>query len=336
MHASAAVVANWNGSGLLRTALRSLRSQEHELKMIVVVDNGSTDDSRRIVREDFSDVALIENSRNLGFAAANNQGIASALTNPEIEHVFLMNNDMWAEPQVVGILATTLLADQRVGAVQAKTRFHNLPWRINSAGDFVDADDLRVVNRGYGEPDTGQYDDLTEIFSPCAGAALYRRAFLEDTALANGAFFDPAYFAYLEDVDLACRGHLRGWRFLYEPRAIVYHHESATSRRLPAATKEYLSRRNRLWTAVKTLPPGLCAKVLLRYALPSRRGISFVLRDARAPSLTADVRATTRALLDTVRALPVLLRARKRLRARATAPPEALAAWFRPPRALHR
>lgn len=334
MRPYSAVIAHWNGARMLSDALHSLHAQTYPPSEIIVVDNGSRDASRALVREVFPDVTLLANTENLGFATANNQGIAHALRDPKITALLTMNNDVVADARLGELLMTALEQHPHIGGVQAKMRFPGTPARIFSAGGFIADDNFRMVNRGYGEADIGQFDAPEEIFAPCAGTALYRRACLEDTVLADGAFFDPAYFAYLEDVDLACRGHLRGWRFLYEPRAIVYHHEAATSRRLPAAAKEYLSRRNRLWTAAKTLPPGLCAKVLLRYALPSLSGVVFAPRDPRAPALSADIRATIRALVDTAWTLPSLLRARKRIQARAKSP-EALAAWFRAPRVIN-
>ena len=118
---------------------------------------------------------------------------------------------------------------------------------INSTGINLDWAGIAWDRRG-GEIDDGQESEPVEVFGPCAGAALYRRTMLEEL---EG--FDEDFFAYLEDVDLAWRGRLTGWRCLYVPTAVVYHRHSATTIE-GSPLKHYLLGRNKVWLIIKNYP----------------------------------------------------------------------------------
>jgi GT2 family glycosyltransferase len=102
-----------------------------------------------------------------------------------------------------------------------------------------------VTDRGRGEIDRGQYGEVKEIFGACAGAALYNSKMLAEVGL-----FDEGFFAYLEDVDLAWRSHLAGWKCMYVPTAIVYHVHSATGGHKSSFSR-YMGSRNRIWCIIK-------------------------------------------------------------------------------------
>jgi GT2 family glycosyltransferase len=125
-----------------------------------------------------------------------------------------------------------------VGAVAALMVFSEMPDVVNSAG--IEVDRLGVAtDRLLGQPTASSEADPVEVFGVSAGAALYRRAMLDEVP------FDPSFFAYLEDVDVAWRARMRGWRSLYAPSAVVRHRFSATARH-GSATKYYWSGRNRV------------------------------------------------------------------------------------------
>src|SRR5205823_9950279 len=108
-----------------------------------------------------------------------------------------------------------------VGSIASKVMFAD-GTTINSAGDLF-CRDGSARQRGAGEPDGPAWNQAGPVFGAMGGAAAYRRAMLADVGL-----LDEAFFMYLEDVDLAFRGQLRGWTCLYEPRARVYHRGSAS------------------------------------------------------------------------------------------------------------
>jgi GT2 family glycosyltransferase len=165
--------------------------------------------------------------------------------------------------------------------VAAKMLNYHDTGRIDSVGIRVATNGL-ASNIGVGEADAGQYDTPREVFGACAGAALYRRAMLDDVG-----FFDAAFFAYYEDTDLAWRGRLAGWRCVTAPGAVVYHVQ-----------------RNKWYVMVKNWPSTLLFRHLPRIVVYDVA--SFVLAMLRGRFLPA-----MRARLRVAAELPALLRKRR-------------------------
>jgi hypothetical protein len=237
------VIPNWNGRKLLSSCLEALHAQTFEDFTILVVDNGSTDGSITWVNEHFPSVQVLANERNRGFAAAINQGIEVC----DCEYVATLNNDAEAEPGWLKELVKTAEEGQRVGMCASKMLFANHPGIINSAGISLDWLGIAWDRRG-GQIDVRYETAQTEVFGPCAGAALYRRVLFEEVG-----GFDEKFFAYLEDVDLAWRARRKGWRCFFNPQARVLHHHSATSRE-GSPFKSYHLGRNKVWLLIKNYP----------------------------------------------------------------------------------
>jgi GT2 family glycosyltransferase len=218
---------------------------------IIVVDNGSKDGSVEWVQNTFPNVHLIANDRNLGFAAANNQALHAARG----EYIATLNNDAWATPTWLAELVRAAQSDPSVGMCASKMLFADRPYMINSTGINLDWAGIAWDRQG-GELDDKQENEPVEVFGPCAGAALYRREMLEELG-----GFDEDFFAYLEDVDLAWRARLAGWRCLYVPNAVVYHHHSATAKE-GSYFKNYLLGRNKIWLLAKNYPMPYLLKYL--------------------------------------------------------------------------
>jgi hypothetical protein len=235
------VIPTWNGATLLRAALRSLAGQTLQDFETIVVDNGSTDGTTAMLRSEFSHVRIIEFDRNEGFAAAANAGIRASRG----EFVLLMNNDVEAAAAWVASLAEALEAHPDVGMCASRMLSYADRSMIDSAGDRLG---LFAWSIGHAEPDGPQFDVPRYVFSACAGAAAYRRAVIE-----SAGCFDERFFAYLEDIDLGARIQLAGWKCLYVPEAVVYHHGSATARRVPAM-KLTLLMRNSLFLFFQYMP----------------------------------------------------------------------------------
>lgn len=164
--------------------------------------------------------------------------------------------------------------------------FANQPHVINSAGINIDPVGIAWDYRGGEQP--GQEEEPIEVFGPCAGAALYRRAVLEEIGL-----LDEDFFAYLEDVDLAWRARPAGWRALYVPAARVYHLHSATLGE-GSPFKSFLLGRNKVWLILKNYPMPWLAYYLplillydlsaIFYALVARHDFHSLRGRARALS----------------------------------------------------
>jgi len=236
------IVPNWNGRHHLARCLPSLRAQAYSDFEVVVVDNGSTDESVTWLAEAYPDVRVLRNSHNLGFAAANNQAIQAT----DSPYVVTLNNDTEAASGWLAELVAAVESDATVGMVASQILLAHAPDMIDSAGIEVDWSGT-AWQRQRGEP-VNDDDALEEVFGPSAGAALYRRAMLDEIGL-----FDEDFFTYYEDVDLAWRARNAGWRCLYAPRARVYHVHSATGGQDPSL-KRYLIGRNKVWALVQNYP----------------------------------------------------------------------------------
>lgn len=233
------VIINWNGKEYLTRCLASLEAQTYRDFEVIVVDNGSTDSSVTFLRERYPTVHLICNDRNLGFARANNQGFAVARG----RYIVILNNDTQAEPRWLEALVNAAERHPEIGSFAPLVLF-------NDRRDTVDSAGLTVSVLGHGIQNllgerVERVGSVREVFGVSGTAALFRQELLRDVGL-----FDENYFAYYEDVDLAWRARLRGWRALLVPEAVVYHAHSATLGRGSPFKKRLLTR-NRLWTIAK-------------------------------------------------------------------------------------
>lgn len=240
------VIPNWNGRPHLQRCLPAVLAQTYSHFEVVIVDNASTDGSVDLVRDQFSQVHLIVNESNLGFAEANNIAIRAT----SAPYIATLNNDTRIEATWLSELVNSMASDSGVGMAASKILYMQPPYLVDSAGIEVSRAGL-AQNRYNGMHENSVEIEPYEVFGPSAAAALYRRAMLDEIGL-----FDESYFAYHEDTDLAWRARLMGWRCLYVPTARVYHAHSATSRQ-GSPFKRYLLARNGLWTIFKNYPsPG--------------------------------------------------------------------------------
>jgi GT2 family glycosyltransferase len=221
------VIPNWNGENFLRPCLESLQRQNRAADRIIVVDNGSTDGSKTLVRQHFSDVLLIERERNYGFTGGVNPGIEEAIKQ-QVDYVVLFNNDAVAEKDWLKNLEAAAGEHPEAGIVTSKFLQMDDKRRIDATGDLYSIWGFPFP-RGRDEVDSGQYDkpELGWVFAGSGGASLYRTVMLKEVGM-----FDQDFFAYYEDQDISFRAQLRGWRVWYEPTAVAYHRMGATSSRI--------------------------------------------------------------------------------------------------------
>jgi GT2 family glycosyltransferase len=280
------VVPNWNGREWLPDCLEALARQTVAPSELIVVDNGSSDGSVRYLRADHPAVRVLALGTNTGFAHAANTGLAAARS----ELVALINTDVVLEPDWLARMSRALLEDRAAASVACKMLSLRDPTRIYDAGDVLRRDGA-CEQRGRFARDDGRWDAPGEVFGACAGAALYLRS----AVLAVGGF-DERYFAYLEDVDLALRLRLAGWRCRYEP-AIALHAGEGSSHQLPAGHL-FLVSRNTLLLVAKAFPAQWLPLVAYRqvawawHALRNRRlGVHLRGLAAALPLLRGALRA---------------------------------------------
>ena len=214
------IIPNLNGAGWLRDSIESIWAQTETDFELIVVDNGSTDESLAIARSyrGRPGYTLIENSENTGFSHAVNQGIAVA----KGEYIALFNNDAFAEPQWLAELIRTAEADERIFAVSSLMLRYYEPELADDAGDYVTLLGF-ACKRGDGLR-AARYTRPCRVFSACGGAALYRKSILDEIGL-----FDELFFAYYEDVDISWRANSFGYKNVFCPAAKCYHICGATT-----------------------------------------------------------------------------------------------------------
>jgi GT2 family glycosyltransferase len=235
------VIVNYNGLRFLEPCLSSLGNQTFKNFEIILVDNHSADGSARYIREHFPSVTLIETGKNLGFAGGANVGICASSG----EYILTLNNDTIMDPRFIENLVGPMASDSSVGMCASKMLFPD--GRINSTGICISRSGA-AWDRGIFEHDSGQYDTEEEVFGPCAGAALYRRAMLNEIGL-----FDEDFFIFMEDVDLAFRARLAGWKCMFVPIARVTHLMGGTAGKNTDLSVFY-GNRNLLWNVIKNFP----------------------------------------------------------------------------------
>ncbi len=238
------IVVNWNGRQLLTECLSSIFSQSLKDIKVVLVDNGSTDDSVLFVQEHFPRVQVLALPRNLGFAAGNNRGIRESTS----EFVALLNNDavadaFWAE-RLLGAAS-----DSGAGIVASKVLLYHDRGKLDSAGDG-----MTIVGVGYKRghlAPSNSYAAAESVFGASGCGMLLRRSMLEDIGL-----FDEDFFLIFEDCDLCFRAQLRGWECLYAPDAVIYH-KLNTSIRTLSRTHVFYGQRNMEHVFFKNMPAWL-------------------------------------------------------------------------------
>ena len=309
------IIPNYNGAAYLPTCLDALRRQTRRDFCVIVVDDGSTDESRAMLARSYPEVQVIALPENRGLTAAVN----AAFHATGGRYVALLNNDTEVDPRWLEHLIGALDRYPEYDFAASKLLLFDRRDRIHSAGDFYRSDGV-PGNRGVWQRDSARYNVMEEVFGPCAGAAAYRRSALEALA-EDGRVLDEDLVMYCEDVDLNLRARLRGIRTIYVPRAVVYHRLSATG---GGTLASYYCGRNFVLVWAKNMPGVLAWRfwpALLRaqagYALES----FWHFREASA-------RARLRGQLDSLRALPRFLRKRAH-RFSAAAAPRLAAALYR-------
>jgi len=255
------VIPNLNGQENLKVLYESILKQSYSEYKIILVDNGSVDNSIQITKDYFKESEIIDLEKNYGFAAAINKGITKAIDVYNPEFILLLNNDIELTENFIekGITTFREVKEADFIAVKMKNYFNrNL---IDDAGDFIIAKNGTPMARGHGEQDDGQYDKNEFIFGACAGAAFYRTGLFKKCGL-----FDEDFFAYLEDIDLSFRFQLNGYKCYYNSEIICYHKRRETSNRF-SGMETYYTEKNLLAVRMKNYPSGIYLKYIPLYFL---------------------------------------------------------------------
>jgi len=252
-------VVTYNSGRFIKRCLESVLEQKYANLEVIVVDNASTDGTVDLLEQFADRCRIYYNDENIGFAAAQNQAISLGTG----EWVLTLNPDVLLMPNFIQALVDAGQMDPKVGTVCGKLltirATFDLPEKqlVDSTGIYF-TPMLRHLDRGSQEIDNGHYLNFEYVFGATAAAALYRRQMIENIAVL-GEFFDPDFFVYREDADVAWRAQLMGWRCLYTPLARGYHVRNVlpgNRRALPPAINMH-SVKNRFLMRLKNMTPDL-------------------------------------------------------------------------------
>jgi GT2 family glycosyltransferase len=304
------IIVNWNGRTYLPDCLDSLAGQSFRDFEVVLVDNGSVDESVTFVKEHYPWVKLVPLNENTGFSVGNNHGLQHAVG----DYIVTLNNDTRVEPDWLEVLVRTADSHPDAGMIGCRICSFDDPDLIDSIGMGICHDGMsrgRFRNRRWSSL---KMHAVEEILFPSACAALYRRAMIEQVG-----FFDDDFFAYAEDSDLGLRGRLAGWNAVVATRAVVYHKYSRSSGSF-SSLKIYLVERNHYWVALKNFPPGLIFMLplftILRYLEQMRTVLSGsgAGGEFRASEAQSEIlKALAKAIFDSLRGLPRMYRKRRQV-----------------------
>lgn len=289
------LLISYNSAAHLRRCLDGLHAQTFKEFEVILVDNGSSDESLKIARNHqiLFKQKIIEQNANLGFAMANNIGVRMA----HGKWIVLLNTDAYPEPNWLESLLKAAERNPEYSFFSSRQIQYKAPHLLDGAGDQYHVSGLawrRYYN--YTENDHGLNQE--EVFGACAAAVMYRR---EDFLRVGG--FDEDYFSYFEDVDLSFRLRLIGGRCLYVPDAVVYHVGSASTGKLSDFVV-YYGHRNLVWAYIKNMPNLLFWIFLpLHLAINLFFLISFILKGKG--------RAIIKSKWDALRGISSVLKKRK-------------------------
>jgi len=253
----AIIITNFNGKKFLNKCLASVYNQSYSKFRVILVDNGSEDNSTRNLKKVFPKIKIIKLDKNYGFAKASNIGIIEAFKLKNIKYVVCLNNDTIVFKNWLKELITSVKKSQHIGAVSSKAYFKDGKTIQNAGLIYSHALGINQsggLSLGYGLSDdqVPQLSKDLEIFAPGGVAPLYKIEILKEVYKRDGEIFDEDFFAYVEDLDLGFRIKKLGYKSVLSSKAKLIHYHSQTGKRA-SAFKAYYTERNSVLTAIKNL-----------------------------------------------------------------------------------
>lgn len=269
------VILNWNGKSYLEQFLPSVLSTDYPDFTVLVVDNGSTDDSLEWLAAEHPAVETLALDQNYGFTTGNNK----ALPHIRTPYYVLLNNDLEVDPGWLRPLVECMDADESVAAVQPKLLAHHDKGRFEyagAAGGYIDVLGY-PFSRGrifeVTEKDEGQYEEATPILWSTGSCMLIRKSVTDRIGL-----FEDRYFAHMEEIDFCWRAQNFGYKVMYHPGGTAWHLGGGT---LPKTSprKTFLNARNSLATLLKNFPASQVPhKFFFRLCLDGVWGVRSILK----------------------------------------------------------
>jgi GT2 family glycosyltransferase len=237
------ILIGYNSKQFLKHCLNGVKGKTLENVETIFIDNDSSDGSVAYVKRYFKWVKVIANRENTGYVGAANQGIRMT----KAKYVMILNPDLILTPDYLEVMIAKMDKDIKIGAITGKVLKYDFEKdeptnKIDTTGLYCYRN-RRIIDRGQGMEDKGQYDKAEEVFGVSGAVPIYRREALEDIKLPMltkhrlenddlahitnikdaTEYLDEDFFMYKEDIDVSWRLRLRGWKCFYEPKGVCYH-----------------------------------------------------------------------------------------------------------------
>jgi GT2 family glycosyltransferase len=288
------IIVSWNNQGLLEECINSIANQDYKGKSkIVLVDNGSSDDTLDYLSKTFPEVEVIPEAKNHGFAKGNNIGIRKALEDKDVDYIILLNTDARLESNWTTCLVSAAEIRPMAATMQSITLDYYDPGIIDST---------HISKFGQGTQGSWRQpiafgNDIApqKVFGCNAAAMLITRKFIEAQPFKD--LFDETMFMYLEDVDLAARATVMGWDNFVVPGTRAYHMGSVSSSKKDPSFSIYMSFRNNTGLLIKNLPLGILLTLLIRMPRADRASILHLKRIDKSKAIWPLIKGRLKSLL---------------------------------------
>lgn len=241
------IIVSWNGKKWLDTCLSSIFAQTYKSFEVIVVDNGSTDDTIPWLQDTYPQVVIVKLDHNYGFADGNNKGYEKSRG----EFVYFLNNDTELSTHAIKELVKVLSSDARTAGVQSKLLLMEKKNTLDTIGAFLTPTGF-LYHNAFAHPNNPSYDKEIPLYTLKGASMMFKRDALDSVSM-QGYLFDPDYFAYFEETDVCHRLWIRGYTLKYAPQAVVWHHMGATSSSMETSFVQFHSFKNRVMTYLKNM-----------------------------------------------------------------------------------
>lgn len=285
----AIILVNWNGYEDTLACLESLQQLDYPAYTVIVVDNGSNDDSVDRIRASYPDVVLIETGKNLGFVGGNNIGLKHPQATTA-DYALLLNNDTEVSADFLSLLVEAAEADPEIGIVGPTIYYFDEPQKIWSAGGIIDWQKGVTSMANLNETDEGQLGTTPRPMDFVTGCALL----IKNKVMKQVGLLDPRFFAYYEETEWCVRVNQVGFKILHIPPSKIWHKISLVARESSPQVHYYMTRNRLLFLKLSQVKPTVWFNTLFNY---SRTLTSWTIRP-KWRHKTPQRRAMKQAIMD--------------------------------------